>query len=408
MPWSGDTTKLAAELVKCPSLTPDDCGCQDLIREKLEHSGFDCQSLRDSGTVNLLARHGSGSPFLLFLGHTDVVPAGDLHAWNFPPFEGRIAEEAGEAWLCGRGSADMKGADAAMACALSRFARTYPEHAGTAGVLLTSNEEGDSRGGTPFAAEWLKRHSLIPDYCLVGEPSCKKFFGDQIKNGRRGSLQGRVIVKGVQGHVAYPGNCDNAAHRAAALICRLCAVRWDEGSRFFPPTSFQVTNITCGTGAENVVPGSCGFWCNWRYNDLVSKESIEQKVQEVLKELGTRAEINWIVSGLPFLTPGGALLDALRAAVEQISGLSPALSTSGGTSDGRFIAPLGAQTLEFGPVSEGIHKANERVSVRSLEQLEQIYFLVLERLLAPGQQAGSRSAAVSGSAAGSGSSGPQA
>lgn len=375
------TLSLAVELVRRPSLTPADCGCQDLIGEKLRATGFKVLSLADSGTVNLLALHGSGSPFLLFLGHTDVVPSGDPGAWKVPPFEGRIVEDAQGAWLCGRGSADMKGAAAAMTCALSRFAAAYPAHSGTAGVLLTSNEEGDSKGGTPFVASWLQQHSLIPDYCLVGEPSCKKNFGDQIKNGRRGSLQGRVVVKGVQGHVAYPENCDNAAHRAAALITRLCAQHWDEGSRFFPPTSFQVTNISCGTGAENVVPGSCGFWCNWRYGDLSSKESIMEKTAALLQELGTEAEIRWIVSGLPFLTAKGPLLEALAAAVEQFTKVKPVLSTSGGTSDGRFIAPLGAQTLEFGPVSECIHKANERVSVNSLNQLEQIYFRVLERLL---------------------------
>ncbi|MGN0902711.1 MAG: succinyl-diaminopimelate desuccinylase, partial [Succinivibrio sp.] len=243
-----NTAALAVELIKKASITPKDEGCQDLVRETLTEVGFNCLTLKDSGTENLLAVHGTGSPFLLFLGHTDVVPPGDEASWDYPPFDAVITKDNGKNVLHGRGSQDMKGSDAAMTIALRDFVKDNPNHRGTVGLLLTSNEEGDARGGTPFVVDYLRKHNLVPDYCLVGEPSCSLQFGDTIKNGRRGSVTAHISVQGVQGHVAYPDRCDNAAHKAGALIALLSEEIWDNGSNFFPPSSFQVTNIKCGTG----------------------------------------------------------------------------------------------------------------------------------------------------------------
>lgn len=271
------TASLAVSLIQKHSITPNDLGCQDLVRARLENVNFKCLTLKDSGTENLLALHGEGSPFFLFLGHTDVVSPGDESAWAVPPFEALIDDKG---VLHGRGSQDMKGSDAAMTEALVSFVEHNPHHKGTVGILLTSNEEGDAKGGTPFVVEYLKKKNLIPDYCLVGEPSCSNTFGDIIKNGRRGSLTAHITVNGIQGHVAYPDRCDNAAHHAGVLISRLFSKKWDEGSKFFPPSSFQVTNIKCGTGAENVVPGSCYIMCNWRFNDALSKDKISIEVEK--------------------------------------------------------------------------------------------------------------------------------
>ncbi|MBO6259188.1 MAG: succinyl-diaminopimelate desuccinylase [Succinivibrio sp.] len=367
------TQQLAQALVRIPSVTPDDMGCQDLIKDVLKPLGFTCLTLEDSGTTNLLATHGHGSPFILFLGHTDVVPTGDKATWDHDPFCGDIYDYDNEPCLYGRGSADMKGGDAAMIMALRDYVKANPHHHGTLALLVTSNEEGDAAGGVPFVVDYMKAHRLIPEFCIVGEPSCDDYFGDQIKNGRRGDLNATIILKGIQGHVAQPEYCDNAAHKAARFIAAMLDNPIDHGSEFFPPTSFQVSNMKCGTGADNVVPGTCQLRCNWRYNDMQSKESIEKHVEEILKRLKIEHEISWQVDGLPFLTKDGELLNAMSNAITKVLGKAPSLGTKGGTSDGRFIAPLGAQTIEFGPLSSSIHQVNEHVSLKNLDELKQIF-----------------------------------
>ena len=372
-----NTQSLAQSLIKIPSITPKDLGCQDLIEKRLAPLGFNCIRLSDSGTENILALHGSASPFFLFLGHTDVVSAGDSSQWEFDPFSADIVNIDGVDYLRGRGAQDMKGSDAAMTEALVEFVKANPNHKGTLGILLTSNEEGDAKGGTPFVVEYLKEHKLIPDYCLVGEPSSSKVFGDTIKNGRRGSLTAHITVHGVQGHVAYPDLCDNAAAKASKLMSELSDTIWDEGSEFFPRSSFQITNIKCGTGAENVVPGSCYFMCNWRFNDNLSKELIENKVKAIVDKLKLKCTIDYVLNGLPFVTKGGLLLDALQGAIYAELGAKAKLSTAGGTSDGRFIAPLGTLVVEFGPLATLIHKANEKVELNCLDKLTCIYYKTL-------------------------------
>lgn len=374
------TVALARQLVRRPSLTPKDEGCQNLIAQCLRAAGFSCETLSCNETVNLLATHGEGSPFTLFLGHTDVVPPGEENLWEHPPFGAELVERPQGQYLTGRGSADMKGSDAAFTIALCHFVASHPEHQGRIGLLVTSNEEGDGQGGVSYVAELLSERGLIPDYCLVGEPSSLNCFGDQIKVGRRGSLTAHLTVLGVQGHVAYPERCDNAALHAARLMNALFSERWDEGTEFFPPSTFQITNLNCGSGAENMVPGACRIMCNWRFNDRHTPESLKARVQKLAADLGVRMEERWVINGLPFITQGGALLEALQEAVERNSGQKPQLSTSGGTSDGRFIAPLGTQTVEFGPLSQSIHKVNEEVSCRDLGILTLIYKEVLERL----------------------------
>ena len=374
------TQKLAQALIQRASVTPDDKGCQDIIEDLLKKASFNTVRLNSNGVTNLLALHGAASPFLLFLGHTDVVPAGNTEEWIHDPFDGFLEDLGDDVILHGRGTQDMKGSDAAMCMALCQFVVQNPNHKGTVGLLLTSNEEGDAVGGTPFVVEYLKEHNLIPDYCIVGEPSCSKEFGDTIKNGRRGSITAHITVKGVQGHVAYPDRCDNAAHHAGALIKVLSETQWDKGSQFFPKSSFQVTNISCGTGAENVVPGSCYIMCNWRYSDLLNKELIERKVTSIVKDLKLDCDIRYVVNGLPFVTKGGELLDVLKEAISLHTKVNPSLSTAGGTSDGRFIAPLGTKVVEFGPLSTHIHKVNEAVSLNSLEKLKDIFVTTLEKL----------------------------
>lgn len=374
------TASLAVSLIKIPSITPNDLGCIDLVRQRLSSVNFSCLTLKDSGTDNLLATHGQGSPFFLFLGHTDVVSPGNESEWSIPPFSAKIDEIDGVSFLHGRGSQDMKGSDAAMTEALVTFVKNNPNHKGTLGLLLTSNEEGDAVGGTPFVVEYLKKQNLIPDYCLVGEPSSGERFGDTIKNGRRGSVTAHITVKGIQGHVAYPKLCDNAAHHAGRLINALSTMVWDEGSEFFPPTSFQVTNIKCGTGSENVVPGTCYIMCNWRYNDALNKDKIASLVDEIVKKEKIECSIKYVVNGLPFITKGGLLLDAVQKAISDTIGEKATLSTAGGTSDGRFIAPLGTKVVEFGPRANLIHKVNEAVELDSLDKLHDIYVKTLINL----------------------------
>ena len=374
-----DTVTLTQRLIRRQSITPQDEGCQDLIYSYLKPGRFRTEPFYQDGTVNLLTLHGQGGPFVLFLGHTDVVPTGERSAWSHDPFGAEIVEEDGRQMLYGRGSADMKGADAAMTIALRDFVHAHPEHKGTCALLLTSNEEGDGKGGVSYVAGKLKEQHLIPDYCLVGEPSCRDKLGDTIKVGRRGSLTAHITVKGRQGHVAYPERLINPIHQAAALIAQL-QQPLDQGNEVFPPTSFECTNLHAGTGAENVVPGTCTLMCNWRFNNLQTKDSIDAQVKQILQRLNLKAEVKYTLNGEPFLCPQGELCTKLQEAILEVCGSNATLSTAGGTSDGRFIAPLGTQVLEFGPRSATIHQVNERVAVDDLDKLMQIYLLLLEKL----------------------------
>ncbi|MBQ9274742.1 MAG: succinyl-diaminopimelate desuccinylase [Succinivibrio sp.] len=376
------TEELACKLVKIPSVTPADLGCQDLLAAPLQACGFKIIKLPCQDVNNLLALHGEGTPFTLFLGHTDVVPPGERASWRHEPFLGECVEYDGQPVLYGRGSADMKTGDAAMTMALCDFVTARPDHPGTVGLLITSNEEGDARGGTPYALEYLKAQQLIPDYCMIAECSCERVFGDEIKNGRRGDCNATLVIAGKQGHVALPEHCLNAAHEAARFITAMLAHPLDLGDRYFPPSSFQISNMHCGTGADNVVPGSCTLRCNFRYNNQQNYESLQAHTQAVLEAEGIRAELDWQPEGLPFFTPEGAFTRAVQHSVAQVLGITPTFSARGGTSDGRFVAQLGTQVIEFGPVSSTIHQADERVSWEVIEQLKQIYELSLHRLCA--------------------------
>lgn len=370
------------ELIRRPSVTPEDHGCQMLLAAPLQAAGCTIEHLARGSTRNLLALHGSGAPFLLFLGHTDVVPPGSEAQWTHPPFSGQLFELKGRTMLWGRGSADMKGADAGMAVAMADFVQACPEHAGTVGLLITSNEEGDGAGGVREIAALLRERGLIPTWCIVGEPSSTDRLGDGIKVGRRGSLSAHVSVSGIQGHVAYPERVRNPIHAAAALIGRL-SVPLDSGTQHFPPTSFQVTDMHAGSGTENLVPGSCAFMCNWRFNDLQSKESIERCVADAVRELHVDCQVRYVLNGEPFLSRDPRLVTVAADAIRCELGLTPELSTSGGTSDGRFIAPLGTQTIELGLVSKTIHKVDECIEFEDLNRLTAIYGRILRSLLLP-------------------------
>lgn len=374
-----DTVVLTQRLIRRQSITPQDEGCQDLIYSYLKDLRFKTEPYYQDGTVNLLATHGQGGPFVLFLGHTDVVPAGEKSSWSHDPFGAEIVQEAGRSMIYGRGSADMKGSDAAMTIALRDFVRDHPEHRGTVGLLLTSNEEGDGRGGVSYVAGRLQQQKMIPDYCLVGEPSCREVLGDTIKVGRRGSLTARITVRGTQGHVAYPERLKNPIHQTAALIA-LLQQPLDQGTEVFPPTSFQVTNIKAGTGAENMVPQQCWFMCNWRFNSLQSKESIQAFIEQAVAQLQLNCEVELTLNGVPFVSVQGDFCPLLQEVVAEVCGVQPELSTSGGTSDGRFIAPLGTQVLEFGPRSLSIHQIDEKTDAAELDLLTRVYYQVLARL----------------------------
>ncbi|MGN1281347.1 MAG: succinyl-diaminopimelate desuccinylase [Succinivibrio sp.] len=376
-----NTVALAQKLVRIKSVTPDDNGCQCVVKAELAPLGFDMRTVQEHGVTNLLALHGKGAPFLLFLGHTDVVPTGDEADWDHPPFCGDIYDYDGKPYLYGRGSSDMKGGDAAMITALKEFVKNNPSHSGTVGILLTSNEEGDAVGGTPFMVDYLKEHNLIPDYCLIGECSCDDVFGDSIKNGRRGDLNATIVIEGIQGHAAMEQYAKNAVFEASRFIQGMIDNPIDKGTEFFPPTSFQVSNVHAGTGADNVIPGSCTLRCNFRWNDLQTPESVENHVREVAQSLNIKCTMDFRAEGDPFLTKDGELIEALRETIKEVTGITPSLGTSGGTSDGRFVRPLGTQTVEFGPVAALIHKVNERVSVDELDKLTQIFTITLRKLI---------------------------
>ncbi len=371
------TLDLAMELIARPSVTPEDAGCQDLMIARLEKLGFEIERLRFGEVDNLWARRGKDAPLFVFAGHTDVVPTGPLEQWDSAPFQPEIRE----GYLYGRGSADMKGSLAAMVTACERFLANHRNHEGSIAFLITSDEEGPGIDGTRKVIETLMERGEAIDWCLVGEPSSTQQVGDVVKNGRRGSLGGRLIVHGTQGHIAYPHLARNPIHLFAPAMAELCARQWDQGNAFFPPTSFQISNIHAGTGADNVIPGSLEVLFNFRYSTETTDEQLRETVEAVLTRHGLEYDLTWKLSGAPFLTPPGALVDAVQEAIQEVTGLTTRLSTDGGTSDGRFIAPTGAQVAELGPVNATIHKINECVRAKDLDQLSLIYERILHKLL---------------------------
>ncbi|MBK5941462.1 succinyl-diaminopimelate desuccinylase [Halochromatium roseum] len=371
------TLELARDLIRRHSVTPEDAGCQPLMAERLAALGFRIEPMRFGEVDNLWARRGSDGPLFCFAGHTDVVPPGPLTDWASDPFTPEIRDGL----LYGRGACDMKGSLAAMITATERFIAEHPDHRGSIAFLITSDEEGPSIDGTRRVVEALSARDERIDYALVGEPSSHQRLGDVIKNGRRGSLGGRLRIRGKQGHVAYPQLADNPVHRAAPALAELCAASWDQGNDHFPPTSFQISNIHAGTGADNVIPGELEVLFNLRFSTEQTPERLQQRIHAILDRHGLDHQIDWRVSGHPFLTPAGALVEAAQAAILSVTGQPTQLSTVGGTSDGRFIAPTGAQVVELGPINATIHKVNECVGVDELEQLSAIYSDILRRLL---------------------------
>ncbi|WP_348734615.1 succinyl-diaminopimelate desuccinylase [Rheinheimera texasensis] len=368
---------LTEELIRRPSVTPLDEGCQQLMAERLAALGFDIESMFFEDTLNLWARRGQGKPLFCFAGHTDVVPTGPLEQWHSPPFEPQIRDGL----LYGRGTADMKGSLAAMIVATERFLAKNPTLTGDIAFLITSDEEGPFINGTKRVIETLEARQEKISWCLVGEPSSTQQVGDVIKNGRRGSLTGYLKIKGVQGHVAYPHLVDNPIHKAAPALAALSTEVWDHGNAFFPATSFQISNIHAGTGATNVVPGELSLTFNFRYSTEVSAEQLQQRVLALLDQHKLQYDIEWVLNGLPFLTDRGPLVEAAVKAVRQVQGFETSLETTGGTSDGRFIAPTGAQVVELGPCNGTIHKINEHVRVADLDLLTDMYEAMLWHLL---------------------------
>ena len=371
------TLALTRDLIARRSLTPDDAGCQALIQARLVPLGFQCETLVSNGVTNLWARRGTRAPLVCFAGHTDVVPTGPLDGWHSDPFE--PVERDG--YLYGRGAADMKGSLAAFVTAIEGFLATCAEPAGSIALLITSDEEGPSVDGTVKVVERLAARGERIDYCVVGEPSSVDALGDMIKNGRRGTLSGTLVVKGVQGHIAYPHLARNPIHLAAPLIAELAQTSWDSGNEYFPPTSWQCSNIHAGTGATNVIPGTLEVMFNFRHAPDSTRESLMQRFEDIVRKHGVEHEIRWTGSGKPFLTRRGRLVDAATQSIRDVTGRVPELSCTGGTSDGRFIADICPELVELGPVNATIHQLNERVLVSDLEPLSAIYRGILESLL---------------------------
>ncbi|MGK2913923.1 MAG: succinyl-diaminopimelate desuccinylase [Porticoccaceae bacterium] len=371
------TLALACDLIRRPSVTPTDAGCQTLMIERLQALGFAVTPLPHGDVDNFWAVHGDSGPLLCFAGHTDVVPTGPTVDWSHPPFEPIIIDGI----LYGRGAADMKGSLAAMVTAVERFLRTHSSHRGRIGFLITSDEEGPSVNGTVKVVEWLRAQGIAPDWCLVGEPSSRNRLGDIIKNGRRGSLSCKLVVRGIQGHVAYPQLADNPIHRALPALAELAAQAWDNGNEFFPATSLQLSNINSGTGAGNMIPGELHALFNFRFSTEVTAAQLQARTEAILDRHQLSYQCEWQLSGEPFLTPAGELVAAVATAVRECAGVETELSTDGGTSDGRFIAPLGTQVVELGPVNSTIHKVDERVGAADLDILSAIYQRVLDQLL---------------------------
>ncbi|MDP2716088.1 succinyl-diaminopimelate desuccinylase [Rheinheimera sp.] len=367
---------LTKDLISRPSVTPEDAGCQQLMAQRLSAVGFDIEVMHFDDTLNMWARRGNGKPVFCFAGHTDVVPTGPVEQWHTPPFEPTIIGDT----LYGRGAADMKGSLAAMVVATERFLQRFPTPKFDLAYLITSDEEGPFINGTKRVIETLEARNEKISWCIVGEPSSSQKAGDVVKNGRRGSLTGHLTVKGIQGHVAYPQLADNPVHKAAPALAELAAEQWDNGNAYFPATSFQIANIHAGTGASNVIPGELNVMFNFRYSTQSSAEQLQQRVIALLDKHGLNYALHWTLNGLPFLTDSGSLVAATVKAIYQVQGFETRLETSGGTSDGRFIAPTGAQVVELGPCNATIHKINECVSVTDLEQLAKMYEAVLEQL----------------------------
>lgn len=372
-----ETLALTRQLIACASVTPEDAGCQDIMIKRLEAIGFRVERLRFGSVDNFWARRGTEAPLYAFAGHTDVVPPGPEQQWLSPPFEPTIKE----GYLYGRGAADMKGSLAAMVTACERFIEAHPSHKGSIAFLITSDEEGVAVDGTVKVVQHLEARGEKMQGCLVGEPTATAQVGDTIKNGRRGSLNATLTVHGTQGHVAYPHLAANPVHLFAPAMAELCSIEWDQGNSFFPKTTFQISNIHSGTGATNVIPGDLQVLFNFRYSTELTHDQIQQRVESVLQQHQLDYDIEWSLSGNPFLTPAGELVDAAREAVKSVAGINAELSTSGGTSDGRFIAPTGAQVIELGPCNATIHKLNECVLASDLDKLSSMYEQILEQLL---------------------------
>ncbi|GLS91661.1 succinyl-diaminopimelate desuccinylase [Psychromonas marina] len=368
---------LLKDLISRPSITPFDAGCQPLLIERLEKLGFTCEVMEFEDTLNLWARRGTEKPLFCFAGHTDVVPTGPEHLWKCPPFEPTVID----GYLYGRGAADMKGGLAAFMIGLEQFIAEHQDHHGSIALLITSDEEGPFINGTTRVIDTLEARNEKIDYCIVGEPSSTDHVGDTIKNGRRGSLTADLTVKGVQGHVAYPHLVKNPIHGCMAALAELTETQWDSGNEYFPPTSFQITNFNSGTGASNVVPANAHIQCNWRYSTELTAAQITAAFEETLKNHDVDYDVQWIYNGSPFITQPGSLTNAVSLAIKEVTGLTTELSTSGGTSDARFIAPTGAQVVEVGPSNKTIHKINESVNIADLESLVDIYQVTLQKLL---------------------------
>ena len=371
------TVALAMDLVSRPSVTPFDAGCQEVMIKRLERSGFAVERLKFDDVDNFWAIHGSDGPIFCFAGHTDVVPTGPLDQWTNPPFSPVIKDGL----LFGRGAADMKGSLASMVVAAEQFVKAYPDHPGRLAFLITSDEEGVAINGTVRVVDWLKAQEIIPQWCLVGEPSSSEKCGDTIKNGRRGSLGCSMTITGLQGHVAYPHLASNPIHLATPAINELIAEVWDEGNNYFPPTSFQISNIASGTGATNVIPADIQIVFNFRFSTEVTEQQLRQRVEDILDRHGFNYSMNWRLNGQPFLTKAGLLVDVASESIEDVTGVKTVLSTAGGTSDGRFIAPMGSEVLELGPLNSSIHRVDEHVSTEDLNKLTKIYQKIVSQLL---------------------------
>lgn len=375
---SEPTLTLAQQLLACPSVTPADAGCMDLIAARLAPLGFTCEYINRNGVTNLWARRGSTAPLLVLAGHTDVVPTGPVEKWTSAPFTPTVRDGK----LYARGAADMKSSLAAFVVAVENFVAAHPNHRGSLAFLLTSDEEGDATDGTIAVVEALRERGELPDYCIVGEPTSAEAFGDMIKNGRRGSLTGRLTVKGIQGHIAYPHLARNPIHQVAPALAELAATEWDQGNEFFPPTTWQVSNIHGGTGAGNVIPGSVEVLFNFRFATASTPEGLQSRLEAILAKHGLEFDIKWTLGAKPFVTGRGDLVEATVAAIQAEIGREPELSTTGGTSDARFIAEICPQIIEFGPLNTTSHKIDEHVNVADLPRLTAIFQRVLTTLLA--------------------------
>ena len=372
-----NTLELAKTLIARRSMTPDDAGCQEILTDRLEKLGFRVERMRFGNVDNFWARKGATSPVICFAGHTDVVPSGPVASWKSDPF----VPEIRDGMLYGRGAADMKTSLAAFVTAIESFLEHHPDHEGSIALLVTSDEEGIAVDGTVRVVDALKARNELLDYCIVGEPTCASKFGDTLKNGRRGSLSGTLTVKGIQGHIAYPHLAKNPIHLASPAIAELAGIEWDKGNEYFPPTTWQISNIHGGTGATNVIPGTVEIQFNFRFSTASSMEFLKSRVHEVLDAHGLDYDLEWSFSGKPYLTPRGSLVEAISDAIKSVQGIDPELSTSGGTSDGRFIADICPQVVEFGPLNATIHKIDECVAIEDIEPLRAIYEKTLKNLL---------------------------